>query len=114
MALKKYFIKNRLWIEGENGTFLAEGRIQLLKVIAEAGSINQAAKSMKMSYKKAWELIDGMNKEAKKPLVLKISGGKKGGGTEVTAYGKSMISLFDKLNSKCQSYLDKELTKLNF
>jgi len=108
-----YKIKSRIWIEGKNGTFLAEGRIGLLKQIIEAGSISAAAKSMKMSYKKAWEIIDGMNKEAKEPLVIRVSGGKGGGGTQVTAEGVEAIALFEKLNKKCQNYLDKEMQKID-
>jgi molybdate transport system regulatory protein len=107
-----YKIKSRIWIEGENGTFLAEGRVILLKQIIESGSISAAAKTMKMSYKKAWEIIDGMNKEAKKPLVMRISGGKGGGGTKVTEEGLKAIQLFEKLNKNCQIYLDKEILKL--
>ena len=108
-----YKIKSRIWIEGTNGTFLAEGRISLMKQIIETGSISSAAKAMKMSYKKAWEIIDGMNKEAKKPLVTRVSGGKGGGGTKVTEEGLKAIELFDKLNKECQNYLDKEILKLD-
>jgi molybdate transport system regulatory protein len=107
-----YKIKSRIWIEGKNGTFLAEGRIALLKQIDKYGSISAAAKAMKMSYKKAWEIIDGMNKEAKKPLVVRVSGGKGGGGTQVTEEGLKAIQLFDKLNKRCQKFLDKEVLKL--
>ncbi|MCB0409337.1 MAG: winged helix-turn-helix domain-containing protein [Flavobacteriales bacterium] len=108
-----YEIKNRIWIEGNNGTYLAEGRVHLLKKIIETGSITQAAKTMKMSYKKAWEIIDGMNKEASKPLVVRISGGKNGGGTEVTEEGVRVIRLFEDLNKNCQEYLNNELMKLD-
>ena len=107
-----YKIKSRIWIEGKNGTFLAEGRINLLKQIIESGSISAGAKTMKMSYKKAWEIINGMNKEAKKPLVIRVSGGKGGGGTQVTEEGLKAIKLFEKLNKKCKAYLDKEIVKL--
>ncbi len=107
-----YKIKSRIWIEGKNGTFLAEGRIILLKQIIESGSISTAAKAMKMSYKKAWEIIDGMNKEARKPLIIKVIGGKGGGGTQVTDEGLKVIQLFEKLNKNCQEYLDKEILKL--
>lgn len=108
-----YKIKSRIWIEGKNGTFLAEGRISLLKQILKSGSITSAAKEMKMSYKKAWEMIDGMNKEAKAPLVIRVSGGKGGGGTQVTEEGLIAIKMFEKLNKKCQTYLDKEIGKLD-
>lgn len=108
-----YKVKSKIWIEGGNGTFLAEGRVFLLKQIIKSGSITGAAKSMKMSYKKAWEMIDEMNKEGKEPLVIRVSGGKGGGGTVVTNEGLRAIKLFDKLNKKCQIFLDKELEKLN-
>lgn len=108
-----YKIKSRIWIEGKNGTFLGEGRVGLLKQIVECGSISAAAKSMKMSYKKAWEIIDGMNKEAKKPLIIRTSGGLGGGGTQVTKEGLKVITLFDQLNKKCQVYLDEEMQKIN-
>ena len=108
-----YKIKSRIWIEGKKGTFLAEGRIALMKQIIETGSISSAAKSMKMSYKKAWEIIDGMNKEAKEHLVVRVSGGKGGGGTKVTEEGLKAIIMFEKLNKKCQQYLDKEMLKLD-
>ena len=107
-----YKIKSRIWINGANGTFLAEGKRDLLKGIITTGSISSAAKQMKMFYKKAWEIIDGMNKEAREPLVIRVSGGKGGGGTVVTAEGLKMISLFESLNDKCKKYLDKELSKM--
>lgn len=112
MAFKDYKIKSRIWIDGKQGTFLAEGRIALLKEIIASGSISAAAKQMKMSYKKAWEMVDAMNKEAAQPLVIRISGGKGGGGTQVTQEGEKMIKLFEKLTKNCQSYLDKELIKI--
>jgi molybdate transport system regulatory protein len=112
MAAKNYKIKNRVWIDGEFGTFLAEGRIALLKEIIASASISAAAKQMKMSYKKAWEMVDAMNKEAAQPLVIRVSGGKGGGGTQVTQEGEKMIKLFEKLTKNCQNYLDKELIKI--
>lgn len=112
MTVKNYKIKSRVWVDGEFGTFLAEGRIALLKEIILTGSISSAAKQMKMSYKKAWEMIDAMNKEAEQPLVVRVSGGKGGGGTQVTKEGEKMIKLFEKLNKNCQAYLDKELIKI--
>lgn len=112
MAFKDYKIKSRIWIDGKQGTFLAEGRIALLKEIITSGSISAAAKQMKMSYKKAWEMIDAMNKEAEQPLIIRVSGGKGGGGTQVTSEGEKMIRLFEKLTKNCQNYLDKELIKI--
>ena len=106
-------IKNRIWIEGKNGTFLAEGRIVLLEQIIEKGSISAAAKGMSMSYKKAWEMIHAINSESNNPIVIKKTGGKNGGGAVVTKEGILYIDKFKKLKKKCDSFLNKELKEIN-
>ena len=105
-------VKNRIWITGEHGNFLGEGRIELLENIRKAGSISKAAKSMKMSYKKAWEMVDTMNKEAKKPLVTTEVGGKEGGGAKLTGSGELAILIFNELQDKGRQYLKLELQKI--
>ena len=101
--------KSRLWIIGQNGTFLGEGRIALLHAIKKHGSISKAAISMNMSYLKAWKLVKSMNIESEQPLVIKISGGKGGGGTTLTEEGMKAIALYESLNIKCKLFLDQEL-----
>ena len=98
-------IKSRIWIENNNGIFLGEGRIQLLKAIENEGSLSKAAKSLNMSYKKAWNLIDAINKSAPKPIVQKSTGGSGGGGTIVTPYGKKKIFQFEKLKQNCWDFM---------
>lgn len=104
-----YKIKSRIWIEFEDHVLLGEGRVQLLKAIDETGSLSQAAKSLNISYKKAWDLMDSVNKSAKKPLTITSTGGKGGGGAELTEYGKQLISAFDNINKNCWEFLDKQL-----
>lgn len=104
-----YKIKSRIWIEFEDHVLLGEGRVQLLKAIDETGSLSQAAKSLNISYKKAWDLIDSVNKSAKKPLTVTSTGGKGGGGAELTEYGKRLISAFDDINKNCWEFLDEQL-----
>jgi molybdate transport system regulatory protein len=70
------------------------GRIALLAKIAECGSITQAAKAIKMSYKAAWDAIDAMNNLAGEPLVERLAGGKGGGGTRLTARGEQLVANF--------------------
>jgi molybdate transport system regulatory protein len=108
-----YKIKSRIWIEADNNVFLGEGRVKLLKAIEANGSLSKAAKSLEMSYKKAWSLLDAVNKSAVKPVVITSIGGKNGGGAALTAYGKSLIKAFDAINSGCWKYLDKQLGKIN-
>ncbi len=108
-----YKIKSRIWIESEQGVFLGEGRIRLLKAIAQTGSLSKAASALKMSYKKAWNLLDSMNKVSQKPLVITSTGGKGGGGANLTAYGEKVITTFDTINQKCWEFLDNELKQIS-
>lgn len=103
-----YSIKGRIWIEKDGVTFLGFGRIVLLERIKEYGSLSKAAKSMKMSYSHAWELLDSMNRQSPAPLVITETGGKKGGSTELTQYGEMIISRFHKLYSNYEVFLNSQ------
>ncbi|GAA0727819.1 winged helix-turn-helix domain-containing protein [Aquimarina litoralis] len=107
-----YQIKSRIWIEGKEGVFLGEGRIKILKAIASEGSVSKAAKSLGMSYKKAWNLVDSINKNASTPVIKTNTGGSGGGGTEITEYGLKMILAFENINKNCWDFLDEQLKSL--
>ncbi|MFL1011460.1 winged helix-turn-helix domain-containing protein [Flavisericum labens] len=107
-----YKIKSRIWIEANGHVLLGEGRVQLLKAIEETGSLSKAAKSLNLSYKKAWQLLDSVNKSAKEPVTINSIGGKGGGGAELTEYGQSLITAFDDINKNCWAFLDKQLEKI--
>lgn len=109
----KLSVKSRFWIKGEKGTFLGEGRILLLEEIGTHGSISKAAKAMKMSYLKAWRLVDSMNSSVAEPLVIRTTGGIGGGGTLLTEKGKKAVELYRKLKDKSDLFLDEELSKLS-
>lgn len=108
-----YKIKSRIWIESENHVLLGEGRVQLLKAIETEGSLSKAAKTLGLSYKKAWQLIDSVNKSAKNPVTINSTGGKGGGGAELTDYGKQLIAVFDEINRNCWNFLDEQVQKLD-
>lgn len=107
-----FSIKNRLWVVRNNHTFLGDGRVALLEKVKEHGSITEAAKSMKMSYKKAWQLINGMNMLSDRPLVIRSSGGKGGGGTLLTKHGERAIRQYRNLENRCNLFLSKEVNKM--
>lgn len=109
----EYKIKSRIWIEADGHILLGEGRVSLLKAIEETGSLTKAAKSLHMSYKKAWSLVDAVNSRAEKPVITTAVGGKSGGGTSLTPYGKSLIETFDTINENCWNYLDEQISKSN-
>jgi molybdate transport system regulatory protein len=102
-------IKCKIWIETENGILISEGRVQLLKLIEQTGSLNKAAKELNMSYQKAWRLIDDANRATNKPLIETKIGGTNGGGTSITPYGKSIISYFESLKKDCNQFLENQL-----
>lgn len=83
-----------IWMTVSGENFGGPGRIELLARIAECGSITQAAKAMKMSYKAAWDAIDAMNNLAGEPLVERLAGGKGGGGTRLTQRGEQLVANF--------------------
>lgn len=98
-------LKGHIWIEGSEGTFLGYGRIALLERIREYGSITKAAKALEMSYRRAWILIDSMNRQVPNPYVVTSSGGRKGGGTVVTEEGEKAIALFWGIHEDFQKFL---------
>lgn len=109
-------INGRIWLEttSDNVTerFMGIGRMELLQHIQRTGSINQAAKAMRMSYKRAWELVHSMNTLADTPLVLTQTGGEKGGGAIVTAEGEKHLVHYRALHDRFQQFLANELANL--
>jgi molybdate transport system regulatory protein len=82
----------RLQIAGGKKIMLGPGRVELLVLLDETGSISAAARRMKMSYMKAWSLIQTM-----KPLVESTRGGQAGGGAKLTENGHKAIALYQKM-----------------
>lgn len=111
--MDNYYIKSRIWIENEQGIFLGEGRIKLLKAIKKQGSLSKAAKSMGMSYKKAWNLIDAINKSSSQAIVTTATGGSGGGGTKVTEFGEKKIKQFDAMKKRCWEFIEQETKAFN-
>jgi len=81
-----------LRIDFDAETRLGPGKIRLLELIGETGSISQAARRMdNMSYRRAWRLIEGLNAMFAEPLVTTKLGGSGGGGAEITPLGVDLI-----------------------
>lgn len=73
---------------------LGPGKAELLELIRDTGSISAAGREMKMSYKRAWTLVEEMNAAFRDPLVESTRGGPGGGGARVTEAGLAMLRLF--------------------
>jgi len=73
---------------------LGPGKIRLLEAIDREGSISAAGRALKMSYRRAWLLIDELNSYFREPLVATRLGGSGGGRATVTALGRSVIRAY--------------------
>lgn len=76
------------------GGRLGPGKVELLEHIARERSISAAARAMAMSYKRAWELVDAMNRMFKEPVVATQPGRNTAGATEVTVFGQRIAALY--------------------
>lgn len=82
---------------------LGPGKVDLLESIGREGSISQAARERHLSYRRAWNMVDTMNQCFKEPLVISVTGGKGGGGAQLTATGEKVIQLYRKMEKKADT-----------
>lgn len=85
---------------------LSDKRIALLEQIGECGSITQAAKAAGLSYKGAWDAVDAMNGMFGEPLVSTMTGGKGGGGTQLTTTGIRIVDAYRALRREQKRFLE--------
>ncbi|MBM3526699.1 MAG: LysR family transcriptional regulator [Alphaproteobacteria bacterium] len=81
-----------LRIDLDSGARIGPGKIALLKAIDETGSISAAGRSLGMSYRRAWQLIEELNGCFRSPVVAAQIGGKSGGGATLTKLGKNVVA----------------------
>jgi molybdate transport system regulatory protein len=78
---------------GEKG-LLGPGKVRLMELIGEHGSIAAAGRAMGMSYRRAWMLVDELNGLFVEPVIMKQTGGVHGGGAALTEFGRDVIARF--------------------
>ncbi|HEX8989555.1 MAG TPA: TOBE domain-containing protein [Rhodocyclaceae bacterium] len=110
---RKPLLHGKLAVDTPVGAFLGDTRIRLLEAIDAHGSISQAAKAVPLSYKAAWDAIDAMNNLAPEPLVLRSTGGKHGGGTALTDYGRRLIAFYRALEEEYQAAIERLSERLD-
>lgn len=91
MSDNKPQVECRIRVKRGADIAVGPGKMELLQAIAEAGSISGAARSMKMSYRRAWLLVETMNSCFAQPLVETATGGRAGGGAQLTAQGHKVL-----------------------
>ena len=90
-AARKPRVELRLRLRLGEDIAIGPGKADLLAAIAATGSISAAARSLGMSYRRAWLLVETMNRSFREPLVRAKTGGRSGGGAEVTAVGREAL-----------------------
>jgi len=94
-------IKIRIDFDGER--YIGHGRIRLLELIGQHGSIAQAAKAMGMSYKRAWYLMDDFSSMFADPLIERQHGGRGGGAAKLTPFGADLVRQYRDMEGKALS-----------
>jgi len=88
---------------------MGPGKADLLQAIGETGSISAAARRMKMSYRRAWLLVDTMNQCFDGPLVETATGGNHGGGAQITELGKEVLRRYREMDAKASAAVAREI-----
>jgi molybdate transport system regulatory protein len=91
---------------------IGPGKIELLESIQACGSISAAGRAMDMSYKRAWDLVDEINRICRQPAVDRQTGGKNGGGAALTPFGESLVARYRKIERDAAAAVRKELAAL--
>ena len=89
-------------IDLRNGGQLGPGKVRLLELIAETGSIRKAASGMKMSYRKAWLLLQSLETMFEGALIATTTGGRSGGGARLTPLGRRVVGQYRKIEQTAE------------
>lgn len=108
----KGIVKIKIQLEVNDNIALGPGKADLLEAIQEKGSISAAAVHMGMSYKRAWDLVNTMNKSFKQAVISTSVGGGKGGGAQVTDFGSQVLVQYRAIEAKTALALKAEMSDL--
>jgi molybdate transport system regulatory protein len=101
-----------LRIDFDDERYIGHGRIELLELIGQYGSIAKAAKAMGMSYKRAWYLAESINSTFAEPVVERHHGGKGGGSAKLTAFGETLVRDYRAMEAQALKAFAKQLRNM--
>ena len=90
---------------------MGPGKARLISLIDSTGSISAAAREMGMSYRRAWQLVEAINRSFNRPVVITAVGGKRGGGAAVTAFGREIVVEYYAMEEKASSAIAPDLAR---
>ena len=105
----------RLWIRVDLGADdkIGPGKIALLRAVGEERSISGAARALGMSYRRAWLLIDALNRSFGAPVVETHVGGRRQGGARLTPLGAELIARYADIERRANQSAGTALTSLS-
>lgn len=92
---------------------MGPGKARLVTLIADTGSISAAARTMGMSYRRAWQLVEALNRSFAEPVVVTATGGKRGGGAVVTEFGKRLVESYHDMEAKASAAIAADLEEFS-
>jgi molybdate transport system regulatory protein len=99
-------LRGRIWVDADGQPAMTEAGADLLEQISVCGSLSEAARRLRFSYRRAWMLLDAMNRRWPRPLVITATGGRQGGGAKVTEFGHQVLRAYRSLQIQLEHLLD--------
>jgi molybdate transport system regulatory protein len=105
-SIQSLKLKGKLWVEIGRGSALTEAGADLLEQIEACQSLSEAARRLRFAYRRAWLLVDAMNRSWPRPLVVTAVGGRGGGGARLTEFGRHVLATYRDLQVQLEHLLD--------
>ena len=99
-------LRAQIWVESGGGPAINEAGADLLDQIDACGSLSEAARRLRFSYRRAWMLLDAMNRRWPRVLVITSTGGHRGGGARLTDLGRHVLRTYRDLQLQLEHLLD--------
>jgi molybdate transport system regulatory protein len=103
---KSAVVRGKIWIEISRKAALTDNGADLLEQIDACGSLSEAARRLRFAYRRAWMLLDAMNRAWPSPLVVTAIGGRRGGGAKLTGLGRHVLHAYRDLQIQLEHFID--------
>src|SRR3954471_20475766 len=99
-------LRGQVWVETDGRAAITEHGADLLEQIEACGSLSEAARRLRFAYRRAWMLVNAMNRTWPEPLVATASGGRRGGGAKLTDLGRHVLHTYRDLQVQLEHFLN--------
>ena len=103
---KPRVLRGRIWVDVAGKPAINDAAADLLEQIGVCGSLSEAARRLRFSYRRAWMLLDVVNRQWPAPLVMTATGGRRGGGAVLTETGRHVLRTYRDLQLQLEHLLN--------